>query len=208
MCYGFIPDILRICNKYNLLHVVNNYTKHGIFPSKSIWTRIVNSKIKTVFLSKIKQHCNDDPELSMFEIINDFTYFQPCFHWTVSRKDLRLKSSARVMVVAVCKVLSRQFAESCPYCLAQEVDSLVVHVVMHCYCNEIYRRQMFEYIVSNYGLDSFMIFCTFTPKVQVLHLLNYLKLFGCDSDRKRNLTKLGHIFLNMFRAPCFKISAT
>ena len=67
---------------------------------------------------------------------------------------------------------------------------------------------MFEYSVSNYGLDSFMIFCTFTPKDLVLHLLNYLKRFGCDSDRKRNVTKLGLIFLNMFRAPCFRISAT
>ena len=42
---GFIPDVVRLLEKYNLSGILDTYMRDSIFPSKISWKRMVKSEI-------------------------------------------------------------------------------------------------------------------------------------------------------------------
>ena len=49
---GFIPDIMSLLEKYHLKHILENYIETGIFPSRYSWKKIVNLKVKALFVTE------------------------------------------------------------------------------------------------------------------------------------------------------------
>ena len=47
---GFISDIEKILNNYQLTHVLDMYFSDGIFPGQLAWKRMLNSNVKIVLL--------------------------------------------------------------------------------------------------------------------------------------------------------------
>ena len=66
MQYGFIPDILRILDKYSLSYVLDEYIQSGQFISKFSWNRLVKTKININVENQWCEKISNDASLQPF----------------------------------------------------------------------------------------------------------------------------------------------
>ena len=142
-CAGFIPDIIRILNKYELSAFIENYIKDSYFPPKCIWNHIVKNSINRYCASAWTQSVTNDPAYNRFAAIHrDIT--QPLLLLkTASRYPHRLKEISffvRLLTMTNVKTV-------CELCKCTCAD-FVVHYF--CDCGELYaRREKFWDLISN-----------------------------------------------------------
>ena len=43
--HGFIPDVIKLLEKYQMLHIVHSFVDTSRFPSKNAWNRLLKGKL-------------------------------------------------------------------------------------------------------------------------------------------------------------------
>ena len=43
--HGFIPDVIKLLEKYQMLHIVYSFVDTSRFPSKNAWNRLLKGKL-------------------------------------------------------------------------------------------------------------------------------------------------------------------
>ena len=67
---GFIPDIWKVLQKYNLEEYLQNYLANAVFPSKYTWKTIVKCKIRTFYEAAWHERLNNDADFARFRLIH------------------------------------------------------------------------------------------------------------------------------------------
>uniref|UniRef100_A0A8W8ISZ1 Reverse transcriptase domain-containing protein n=1 Tax=Magallana gigas TaxID=29159 RepID=A0A8W8ISZ1_MAGGI len=89
--YGFIPDVIHLLDKYNLLEHLNSYLQNGLFLNKLEWKKTVNSAVFYHFTTSRSNRMLQD---------NDFTQSR---HITGnSRPDWIWKIPSEIQEVTLC----------------------------------------------------------------------------------------------------------
>lgn len=152
---GFIPNILDILSKYNLIHYIHNFFENQTFPSKSDWRAIVISRIGEIQFVNWRTGINSKPELCHFGAIH--TSLQPIHLWKVARRNSFAAKIIANMVNIVCGNIPESFMlattelsniYSCKLCGINFRD-ITQHFVMHCSHTSIPRNIMWDHIHNN-----------------------------------------------------------
>ena len=126
---GFIPDIITVLNKYNLMATLHRHiVLQDSFPTKVTWKRLVNACINNTEQEQFTNRTNNDSDFSLFRNLHD--NFQGCAKvWQIpnSANELRLcETVARLWV----KIPDAQLSV-CSKCESIYNDSLT-HILTSC----------------------------------------------------------------------------
>ena len=83
--YGFVPDIIRILDKYSLSYSLDEYMQTGRFMTKFSWNRLVRSTIDINVKDLWKNRITSDITLQPFLEIHVHNKFEPCAIWVMCK---------------------------------------------------------------------------------------------------------------------------
>ena len=111
---GFIPDIEKILNKYQLTHVLDMYFSDGIFPGQLAWKRMLNSNVKNSAVANWHTRIYA-PEFSRFKSIQ--TDFQPNIFWLYSKEKRKLLAPCTSVIQMISNLNNTLYdGNICPCC--------------------------------------------------------------------------------------------
>jgi hypothetical protein len=102
-CYlGFIPDIFRLLQKYNLSQVLHIYLNEGTFPSKYVWKRtllqhVINRDVQNRFLRLVEQ----DEFALLCEILKPNSH---CLLWQSARGNSNMTMLCKKLIAISGKI--------------------------------------------------------------------------------------------------------
>ena len=82
---GFIPNMVRILNKYGLGDYLTTYIQIGQDPTKSSWISLVKASIHQFQLQSWRQGLHIKPELGYFRDVH--TELQPLELWNTAKRN-------------------------------------------------------------------------------------------------------------------------
>ena len=184
---GFVPDIYRICKKYNLLFALDSYVSHGNFPCKATWKRIIDSNIMISHMSTFQSRVNSDVDLNIFQIVQSEQYGTPSHIWLLSKNDRSKLKYSQIIVKLINRLFSRPYITNCIEC-NRLTDNIVIHVFLYC-PNRFGKREIFwMHIYECFGKAIFSTIMGLPPLQQLLHLMSGLRNFVSQELETESLT--------------------
>uniref|UniRef100_A0A8W8LQ95 Reverse transcriptase domain-containing protein n=1 Tax=Magallana gigas TaxID=29159 RepID=A0A8W8LQ95_MAGGI len=145
--YGFIPDIIHLLDKYNLLEHLNSYLQNGLFLNKLEWKKTVNSAVFYHFTTFRSNRMLRD---------NDFTQFR---HITGnSRPDWIWKLPNDVQEVTLCKFIVKLWTlqdlppHICSLC-QKLFTNIFEHVTTSCDGTYLFREAWWQTVIENFDIN-------------------------------------------------------
>ncbi|CAG2253602.1 MIZ1 [Mytilus edulis] len=99
---GFIPDIYKAAEKYNITDYIVNFANTGSFPSKKLWSVIVNQNINASEETWWSYRISCDNDFYMFRHIH--SAIKPHKAWTIAKQFPELRVSAKY-VIDLCSIV-------------------------------------------------------------------------------------------------------
>lgn len=172
--YGFIQDIIRIINKYELCDFIDNLLSKSEFPVQNRWKRIVKSRIQESEENLLKQRMANDIDFMYFKVIHN--RIQPHRAWTILRMDPSLKKQSK-FVVSLCTLIKPQdeliLCHKCGFFF----DNPIVHMIAQC-SSLVDTRDMFWTDLIAIGPIELS-----TSLHQMDDINLTLTILSCDSDK-------------------------
>ena len=133
---GFMPDIFRILNQYDLSSFLQSWLQDGSFPDKLVWKRLVRNAVSNEHISCRNNRMLADQELRGFCRI--FEQSEPCSIWKAPTNCWDIS-----VVKFVCKIYSisgtHDDHNACLLC-----NSVVTNVFPHASCSCAYALPLRE----------------------------------------------------------------
>ena len=63
---GFVPDIYRLCVKYNLIQCFNDYVTLNVFPSPTMWKGMLRKSCNTYHTNLVKTRLSGDKLMNVY----------------------------------------------------------------------------------------------------------------------------------------------
>lgn len=126
---GFIPDILRILQKYNLYDIFESYKKESVFPNKVLWKKLVKQKIKEretyLWHTRISQ-----PEFSRFRLVH--CNFKIHHFWHISKQRPRFLKACKSVMQMISFITDESYnSKLCCKCYNRYYNS-IDHCIGEC----------------------------------------------------------------------------
>ena len=149
---GFIPDIEKILNKYQLTHVLDMYFSDGIFPGQLAWKRMLKSNVKNSAVANWHTRISA-PEFSRFKSIH--TDFQPNIFWLYSKEKRKLLAPCTSVIQMISNLNNTPYdGNICPCCNLM-YENIIDHCIHEClYLNR--ERAIFWNELSKLDLNVYM----------------------------------------------------
>ena len=120
---GFIPDVVRLLEKYNLSGNLDTYMKDSIFRCKISSQRMVKCKINTWKLYQWHSRTSQ-PEFARFQRV--FPAFHFHYFWTLSNKSPKIVNACKFAIQIIGSILDYDVQLCCKCNLFYD------NVVDHC----------------------------------------------------------------------------
>ena len=144
---GFIPDVLRILQKYELLDYMRILIAKGEFPSKFRWKCICRQSIKSREEQALAQRFNASEDFCLYKLIQPDLC--PSNLWITAR--LRPRALNSFFFAAYICTLSQPLVNStCRHCFAI-VDEERIHILFNCTETYTLRATYWKHIRSDFG---------------------------------------------------------
>ena len=138
---GFIPDVVRLLEKYNLSGILDTYMRDSIFPSKISWKRMVKSEINNSELYQWRCRTSQ-PEFARFKRI--FPAFHVHYFWTLSNKSPKIVNACKSAIQMIGSILDCDVRLCCKCGLFY--DNAVDHCISECTYLRCERVKLWEII--------------------------------------------------------------
>ena len=141
---GFIPDVFKICKKYEMFEYIDIYLKGGTFPAKRQWASIYKHNVKSaereVWLQNMQM--KDDCPLASLSIIGP----HPHILYKIAKSDITIQHSCTESI----KLLAIPLSTNNPVCSRCGAIMVYrpVHVLMECSFLNVYRQLLWDDIVD------------------------------------------------------------
>lgn len=179
---GFIPDICRIINKYDLNDILNAYCNAGVSPTKATWKRIVSGNIKLNQLSSLRSRIMSDSSLCDYLLIQALTEVSPCHFWLLSKSNRGMLKFSQAGVKLTHLLFSKPYIQECKKC-RKFMDNIALHLSFYCERTANARATLWENVYRYCGHDAFTKLISCPPKLQLIHILSGLHhLMSSDLD--------------------------
>ena len=169
---GFVPDIVNIFTKYDLLYLLDNYRSFGVFPEKPVWKRYFWPKIKSYFVNEWELRTSS-PEFVLYRQIQVHFSFSPL--WCFARSHPGLLNAC----FSVAKLLAYLplFNSVCSRCEKDDITlNITEHILTECETVNGCRIFFYRTIYNCFG-------AAVLNYLRALHSNNYVKaLFGLDEN--------------------------
>ena len=140
---GFIPDVIKIMEKYNILEHLHSYLANYTFPNTAVWKKIVKHVIYENQSKSYKQVIQEDPDFARFKYIQGDII--PSIIWQAASTPAELKL---MHFVAKCAVLPpKSTIETCRNCMLEFSDP-IYHIVTSCLSTLDVRTTFWDYPVD------------------------------------------------------------
>ena len=178
---GFVPDIFRILQKYNMEGYLHAFVDTAVFPDKFQWKRI----LKTVRLNN-KQNRVDAVQTMVSQPINNIvTGDKPCYLWLQARKNPELSPLIMKVIRSLGYMVSRSYAVKCSKCKLF-TDNLTCHALWFCTESFVIRLKLIVIVFDVLGLDSFLALQSLSIEEQTCVVL----LLSVDVNENENLSNI------------------
>ena len=137
---GFVADIVKILQKYDLQHYLIMYNMDtGDFPKEFAWKRLVRNTIHSYQVQRWKNEMVNTPELYFYSVIHH--NFKLLDLWYVAlRNPIFLRTIANAVNVingnlpaaVMCPVDIKDDGYHCQGCCRSIIDSVAYHYMMEC----------------------------------------------------------------------------
>jgi hypothetical protein len=160
--HGFLPDIYRILQKYELKYILDSYAADGIFPSNYAWKdllgKCVLSRERTLILNRLTEQ---------YSFLN--TMFsknsKSCLLWNVARQNHKLIFMCRQLMKIVSRQVSRKYTTECSNC-KRVCENIVEHLVCFCPNKDSERSKLWDCLIDKWGYEGYQSFIDMSPSDQ------------------------------------------
>ncbi|CAC5382904.1 unnamed protein product [Mytilus coruscus] len=175
--FGFVNDVIRIMQKYNLVGHIEKLLSTSYFPVQNQWKSIVKKRVYEYEENVLKQRLDSDRDFEYFKLIHNS--IEPHRAWTILRQYPSLKFQAK-FVISLCAVVrpSEPDAELllCHKC-GFFYDNAIVHILIQC-SSVSSTRDLFWIYLINIGPTEFS---TTLHAMEDTYLT--LTLLSCNSNK-------------------------
>ena len=170
---GYIPDIFKIMEKYDLTEYFNNYVKTNTFPSKIRWKHLVKRRIHDKEISSWKTRLSA-PEFDRFRLLH--TEYSPHVLWISSKENRSYLAASISCVHMIANIVGNPFCNpvSCPKC-STNYDNVVDHCIHDCLFLNLDRSRLW-YSIQQLNSDV----CTYLRSLDKAFLT--MIFLGLDDD--------------------------
>lgn len=162
---GFIPDIMVILQKYNLMNYIHEYSLNHTFPNTSAWKKIVKNTLFRFETTNFKQTLQTDDDFVRFKEVHDI--IRPSILWQTVTTTAELKLMHFIIKCLV--LIPKQEIQICPKCDRDYQDPLK-HIVMSCTATVNIRTSLWDYIVDTLSPNCSVTLCSLDNE-EFLHVL-------------------------------------
>ena len=174
---GFLPDIVRILHKYDLMDILTEYILLDRFPSKYLWKKIVREHVYAHHNRQWQDKINSHEQLAMFAEIHPVNEVSPW--WLLADKNpdyleqindvLRLLcGSFKIRVNRVNR--PEVYSDHCDICNNDYVNP-VEHVLLHCSGTGHLREELWEWINDIMPIETAIYLANLTDREFLLVIL-------------------------------------
>ena len=136
-CIGFIPDVYKLLQKYDLLAYLQAYLEDGQFPPRRQWKSIVGRSVERRARDDLTRRLQASDQWGVTVNVIERDNCSPL--WRVAKDNPRLLGMCKTILNSIGNIVSRQFLQVCELCNFH-TDNLTVHKMCHCHVLERRRR--------------------------------------------------------------------
>ena len=166
--HGFIPDIYRILEKYQLTKYMNDYIKSGKFKCKVDWKYICKKGIFGYEQMKLVQRMNRSDDFSRFRNIHNSIH--PSNLWRVALNYPRYSETIAFCVHLLTEVPEQQICFKCN----EMTDDILLHLSFDCKFTKQHRQQLNNQLQSNFGKNFFEFWTKCSKAAQLYYMLGMI----------------------------------
>jgi len=179
-CFGFIPDVYTILQRYNLTNYLHSYVEHGTFPSKGQWKQIIERNIVTrINKDMVKRLKARDPWGVTAHVIETNGY-SPL--WLIAKDNKKLLALCKTLMNGIGLLISNQFMQICKLCNLR-TGSLIIHKLCYCTATEAEREKLWTLKLESCGIEEFKRFIKISAFEQCVNIL----MLGSETSQKHFL---------------------
>ncbi|MCG8044308.1 MAG: reverse transcriptase family protein, partial [Candidatus Thiodiazotropha endolucinida] len=151
--FGFVSELLRLLDGYNLGYIVHGYINTGVFPSKHTWKKLIRDNIN---LASTISTRNDIIDNGLERFLSIHAQMKPSYFWDLSRKHPHMLNACRSMVQLIASTFNRYQPESICLACGVHFSKYVDHCLLWCNANAHVRHNMWVGIWHKYGIDLYL----------------------------------------------------
>jgi hypothetical protein len=158
---GFIPDVYRLLQKYNLESVLYSYLESGVFPSKYAWKVTLRSAItNTATYTRVNRLI-----LSRRELCGIIQYSLPATLWYVSRNNPKTAYMCSFLMESIGSFMSHSYVVTCRKC-NRLCENQIVHLMCFCTVNNNNIIRLWDSVIEECGMTTFIDLLALSPEEQ------------------------------------------
>ena len=161
-CLGFIPDILSLMHKYDLIRFITEYLRTGVFPSKLQWKNVIKH---SVINRHRKERYDRLLELIPSVVENSIQFNCESDLWILYRNSFELRPCIISLMHGAGLLLSRKYLKTCCLC-SLLCEDIVKHIMCHCYAVYDHRQHLFYCVIKILGTNGYINFVKMSHEQQ------------------------------------------
>ena len=138
--HGFIPDVIKLLEKYQMLHIVHRFVDTSRFPSKNAWNRLLKGRLHQSAICSWNSRTLAQ-EFYRFRIVHP--EFQPHWAWYFSKNQRKLLSPCTSVIQMTASLTDTRHNILCAACDSY-YDNIADHCIHECSYLTIDRTKLWQ----------------------------------------------------------------
>ncbi|CAG2250167.1 MIZ1 [Mytilus edulis] len=183
---GFVPDLIKIAVKYDLINFVEDFVKSGSFPSKTVWNRYISTSIAKSENNRWQQRISVDSDFEVFRKIH--THIVPHRAWVIAKTNPNFREGAKYIVDLCSVIRSEESPLLCDKC-GQFFYNIIEHIM--CMCDRLsdLRAKLWEDLISINPIVFSVYLDNLTSSTFTATLLSCYTEYDLDNDNSIYFSK-------------------
>ena len=176
-------DIFQFFTKYNLEHLIVDFVNNGNCPSRHLWKRTLNSKIKDQAHQDVLSQITDE---GLQLLLTFHQQVKSRMFWDISKNHPRMLSACRSVIRLIALHFSR-FTEAVCSSYGMFAVNFVSHCLLWCHANNNDRHKMWIGIWRKFGDALYIRLAGYDNETFLSVLFGNFDLIGDILDAKYKL---------------------
>ncbi|CAG2221145.1 MIZ1 [Mytilus edulis] len=183
---GFVPDLIKIAVKYDLINFVEDFVKSGSFPSKTVWNRYISTSIANSENNRWQQRISVDSDFEVFRKIHK--HIVPHRAWVIAKTNPNFREGAKYIVDLCSVIRSEESPLLCDKC-GQFFYNIIEHIM--CMCDRLsdLRAKLWEDLISINPIVFSVYLDNLTSSTFTATLLSCYTEYDLDNDNSIYFSK-------------------
>ena len=174
---GFVPDIVKILTKYDLLEVLTTYILTNDFPIKPLWKKTVNKHVREHYDRVWREKISKNNQLYLYSKVH--TKNEVSHWWIIARKNPSFMKEINNVIRLICgsyKVRGKRvdhpntYIDYCDSCNRNYLNP-ANHALLYCLGSQNERELLWDWVNDNLPLEVAVYLATLSDTDFMLTLL-------------------------------------